>query len=82
MRRKTYVVYSRGLLRIEGRAEDGCDYVMNSGRPTFHSKMKNGDIVYIFVYNSAGLSERRDYYCLNTEHHQPLKAKKCVVTRF
>ena len=93
---KHYVVYCRGLLRYEGSEQDHCDYTMNNGRPTFHSKLNSSDKVTIFVYESVGQSsslprdlwdkavlvERRDYDCLDTEAGQPMKAKSRYLTTF
>lgn len=74
-----YVVFSRGLLRVEGKVEDECDYKMVNGRPTFYSKIKKNDIVSVFVYDMGYLIERRDYFCLDTDANKPLRARKCVL---
>jgi hypothetical protein len=93
---KNYIVYSRGILRYEGSADDNCDYTMLDGRPTFYSRLNAGDKVTVFVYvqlepshsvpqyitNKQLLAERRDYDCLDTPAGSPMRAKNRVVTRF
>lgn len=87
---KNYVVYSRGILRYEGSAEDCCDYFMLDGRPTFYGRLNANDKVTIFVYEQENLgsmhmhllAERRDYDCLETPAGQPMRAKNRIVTKF
>lgn len=88
---KTYVVYSRGILRYEG-----IDYVMEDGRPSFSSSLNENDNITVFVYEKLEtsssvpkyitdrqlLSERRDYVCLDTEDFEPMRAKSRTVTKF
>lgn len=80
---KNYVVYSRGLLRYEGPAEECNDYSMEDGRPTFYGRLNENDKVTIFMYAENGAwNERRDYVCLDTEANEPMRAKSRVVSKF
>lgn len=77
-----YVVYSRGLLRTEGKMEDYCDYIMQGNKPVFHTPIFEDDIVSVFQYDSELLLHRTDYITLRSLHSQPFGIKKQKITCF
>lgn len=83
---KNYVVYWCGMLKYEGAAKGGADYIMENGRPRFHFKIRAHDFVTIFVYetynNHPTYIKRRDYICLDTPTGQLMRAKSRKETKF
>lgn len=72
-----YVVYSRGILRTEGSAQDGCDYIMVDDRPAFHTgSIHDDDIVTVFQYYNGTMEFRTDYITWNSPRQQPIRIKK------
>lgn len=73
---KRYVVYRRGLLRTEGKFEDGCDYMMDNDKPKFHTSIHEDDVVTVFDYSEATLMSRIDYITYTSHGGETLSIKK------